>query len=400
MISVPDMGGNMESDHTTHSPKLHINASYFRALVESAPDAIVITDTEGRIVLVNAQTEVMFGYRREDLEGKLVEVLVPQRYRSRHPDLRLGFTAAPLTRPMGAGVELFAQRKNGSEFPVLISLSPIRSEEGLSIFSAIRDITQQRKAEHSIRELNALLARQNKELKAVNQELEAFSYSVSHDLRAPLRAIDGFSRILLQEQAENMDEVGRDQLDRVRHATQHMGRLIDDLLKLARVARSELQMQEVDLSALANEVFDTQLQMAQQMTPERKLVFTCAPGLKVRGDAKLLRIALDNLIGNAMKFTGTRAEARIEFGMREEATGPDLAPDSGPVFFISDNGVGFNMEYADKLFGAFQRLHDTNEFPGTGIGLATVQRIIHKHGGRIWAQAAVDAGACFYFTLA
>lgn len=390
----------METNHTTHTPKLHpklqLTASYFRALVESAPDAIVITDTAGRIVLINAQTEAMFGYRREELEGQPVEVLVPERYRSRHPGLRLDFTAAPLTRPMGAGLELFAQRKDGSEFPVLISLSPIRSEEGLSIFSAIRDITQQRQAEHSIRELNALLARQNAELKAVNQELEAFSYSVSHDLRAPLRAIDGFSRILLQEQAENMDEAGRNLLDRVRRATQHMGRLIDDLLKLARVARSELQMQEVDLSALANEVFDTQLQMvqqmAQQLTPERNLAFTCAPGLKVRGDAKLLRIALDNLIGNAMKFTGTRTDARIEFGMREE--------DTGPVFFIIDNGVGFNMDYADKLFGAFQRLHDTNEFPGTGIGLATVQRIIHKHGGRIWAKAAVDAGASFYFTLA
>ncbi len=378
----------MKRDHASSVQKPRPSEMYFQALVESAPDAIVITDPTGRIVLINAQTEVLFGYRREELEGQPVEMLVPGRFRSEHPDLRRGFTSAPVTRPMGAGLDLYAQRKDGSEFPVQISLSPIRSEEGLSIFSAIRDITQQRKTEQRIRELNARLASQNAELQAVNQELEAFSYSVSHDLRAPLRAIDGFSRILLDEQAEALDAAGRNLLERVRRASQHMGRLIDDLLKLARVTRSDFQMQDVDLSALAAEVAEAQ----RQQMPEHAVEFSCAPGLHAHGDAKLLRIAFDNLLGNAWKFTGGRSAARVEFGMHEEA--------GEKVYFVADNGAGFDMAFADKLFGAFQRLHDTGEFPGTGIGLATVQRVIHKHGGHIWAQAAVDTGASFFFTLA
>jgi PAS domain S-box-containing protein len=373
------------STHTLGNPQ--VGEVDFRELVESAPDAIVISDPEGCIVLTNAQTEMLFGYRREELVGRQVEILVPERYRAEHPSLRLGYVSAPHTRPMGAGLLLFARRKDGSEFPVEISLSPIRSEGSLRIFSAIRDITQQHEAEQNIRDLNARLARQNAELHAVNQELEAFSYSVSHDLRAPLRAIDGFSRILMDEHGAALDANANALLGRVRRAAQNMGRLIDDLLKLSRVTRTDLQIQDVDLSALANEVAEAQRQLA----PERVVTFFCAPGLAVRGDAKLLHIALDNLIGNAWKFTGARGAAHIEFGMREE--------EGRTVYFVSDNGAGFDMAYADKLFGAFQRLHDSNEFPGTGIGLATVQRIIHKHGGRIWANAAVDQGACFQFTL-
>jgi PAS domain S-box-containing protein len=366
----------------------HTNEAHFRALVESAPDAIVICDPQGRIELINAQTEALFGYRREELEGQTLEMLVPERFRHQHVGLRQGYAAAPQTRPMGAGQALYARRKDGSEFPVQISLSPIRSTAGLSLFSAIRDISSQLAAEQSIRDLNERLARQNAELKAVNQELEAFSYSVSHDLRAPLRAIDGFSRILVDEHGGLLDAGANDLLHRVRRATQQMGRLIDDLLKLSRVTRSDLQLQEVNLSTLAGEVMEGLRQQDQARTVD----FTCAPDLAVRGDAKLLRIALDNLIGNAWKFTGRRDEARIEFAVRDD--------DGGPVYCVADNGAGFDMAYSDKLFGAFQRLHDVGEFPGTGIGLATVQRIIHKHGGHIWAKAAVEAGATFCFTLA
>lgn len=378
----------MERNQYAAPQKSQPSELFLRALVESAPDGIVISDPEGRIVLVNAQTETLFGYRRGELEGLPVETLVPERFRTRHPGLRQGFTAAPQVRPMGAGLELYGQRKDGSEFPVQMSLSPIQTEDGLSIFSAIRDITQQREAEHRIRELNHRLSGQNAELQGVNQELEAFSYSVSHDLRAPLRAIDGFCQILLLDHAESLDPAGRNLLERVRRASQHMGRLIDDMLKLARVTRADLQLQDVDLSELAIEVAD----MQRQQAPDRQVSFRCAPGLMVRGDAKLLRIAFDNLLGNAWKFTGERNEAQIEFGMRDE--------NGENIYYVTDNGAGFDMAYADKLFGAFQRLHDTQEFPGTGIGLATVQRIIHKHGGRIWAQAAVDAGASFFFTLA
>jgi len=361
--------------------------SSFRVLVESAPDGIVIADPQGLVVLVNAQTEALFGYSRDELLGQPVEMLVPHRVRDRHAELRNGYADAPRVRTMGDGQELYGRRKDGSEFPVSISLSPIRSGPDLLVFADVRDISAQREAEHRIQELNTLLDRQNTELKAINQELEAFSYSVSHDLRAPLRAIDGFSRILVRENGSQLDAQGHDRLARVRRAAQHMGDLIDDLLKLARVTRAELQVAEVNLSDLAAEICDG----LQRQEPVRSARMTIAPGMLARGDAKLLHIALDNLFGNAWKFTGLRDTAEIEFG-RERS-------EDGLTYFLRDNGAGFDMAYADKLFGAFQRLHDTAEYPGTGIGLATVQRIIHKHGGHIRAQGAVDQGATFFFTL-
>jgi PAS domain S-box-containing protein len=367
---------------------LQESGTRFRRLVESAPDGVVIADTEGRIVLANAQTEALFGYSRDEIVGNPVEMLIPERYRQGHVGMRKGYTAHPRTRPMGEGLELYGRRKDGSEFPVSISLSPIQTGPEMHIFGDIRDITFQRQAQERIQELNDSLARHNTELKVINQELEAFSYSVSHDLRSPLRAIDGFSRILIGEHAGQLDEKGRDRLERVRQAAQHMGALIDDLLKLSRVTRADLQFQDLDLSALAAEAADA----LQKQEPARNVQVSVASGLKATGDPKLLRIALDNLLGNAWKFTGLQEEARIEFGMGMQ--------NGESVYYVRDNGAGFDMAYADKLFGAFQRLHDTGEFPGTGIGLATVQRIIHKHGGRIWAEGTVGQGATFYFTLA
>ncbi|HNA83423.1 MAG TPA: PAS domain S-box protein [Thiobacillaceae bacterium] len=375
---------NTLADHSQQAPFLADGDDRYRALLESAPDAVVIADTHGRVVLVNAQTESLFGFGRHELLGMPVEMLLPERFRADHAGLRQGYAARPVTRPMGAGLDLYARRRDGGEFPVSISLSPIRVGELTYVYAAIRDITAQRVAERRIRELNDSLARQNNDLKAVNQELEAFSYSVSHDLRAPLRAIDGFSQILLKEHAGQLDEKGLDRLGRVRRGAQRMGELIDDLLKLSRVSRAELKVQRVDLGGLATEVVEA----LRKQEPERSVTLDIAPNLDAEADPKLLRIALDNLLGNAWKFTARRQAARIEVG-RENAT----------TFFVRDNGAGFDMAYADKLFGAFQRLHDATEFPGTGIGLATVQRVIHKHGGRIWAESAPEAGATFRFTL-
>jgi light-regulated signal transduction histidine kinase (bacteriophytochrome) len=312
---------------------------------------------------------------------------LPERFRAPHVGMRQDYAANPRTRPMGAGLDLAGRRKDGSEFPVSISLSPFRVGSERYVFSDIRDISEQRESQKRIQELNDSLAHHNAELKVINQELEAFSYSVSHDLRAPLRAIDGFSQILLKENAGQLDDKGLDRLSRVRRAAQHMGSLIDDLLKLSRVTRAELQFQPVNLSDLAAEAVEA----LRKLDPERAVAVDIAPNLYTRGDPKLLRIALDNLLGNAWKFTGKRDDARIDLGVE--------AGETGPVYFARDNGAGFDMAYADKLFGAFQRLHDTGEFPGTGIGLATVQRIVHKHGGRIWAESAVDRGATFHFTL-
>ena len=240
---------------------------------------------------------------------------------------------------------------------------------------------------HELQERNDALRRNAAELLAANTELDAFAYSVSHDLRAPLRSIDGFSQILLEDYSGTLDAAGRESLQRVRAASQRMGTLIDDLLKLARVTRVEIRTEDVDLSGMAGEIA-AELQRA---TPERLVEFAIAPGLSARGDARLLRVALDNLLRNSWKYTAKQAQPRIEFA--------SIAANGERAFMVRDNGAGFDMQYADKLFGVFQRLHSPAEFEGTGVGLATVRRIITRHGGRIWAEGVVDRGATFYFTL-
>lgn len=249
-----------------------------------------------------------------------------------------------------------------------------------------------RKALAEIGRLNAELERRVAErtalLEATNKELEAFSYSVSHDLRAPLRGMDGFSRALLEDYADKLDATGRDYLERLRAGSQRMAQLIDDMLELSRITRSELRRETVDLSAMAREIAEE----LRKSRPDRRVEFVVAPGIVVDGDPKLLRLLLGNLLGNAWKFTGKHETARIEFGRQEQ--------EGGTVFFVRDNGAGFDPAYAGKLFGAFQRLHSAAEFEGTGVGLATVQRIVHRHGGRIWAEGEVEKGAAFFFTLA
>ncbi|MBI5873081.1 MAG: Cache 3/Cache 2 fusion domain-containing protein [Candidatus Omnitrophica bacterium] len=251
----------------------------------------------------------------------------------------------------------------------------------------LRYISVRRAAEEKMRRLNAELARRVIQLKDLNKELEAFSYSVSHDLRAPLRSIDGFSRIILEENKDNLDERGKDHFQRIRVASGHMTKLIEDLLLLARVSRCEMHFDKVDLSGLAQKIADD----LSARHPQRDVEFSIARGIFVRGDKMLLEQALINLLENSWKFTSKHARAKIEFGLFKE-NGED-------VYFVRDDGAGFDMRYAGKLFGAFQRLHSDGEFPGTGVGLSMVQRIIHRHGGRIWADASVEKGATFYFTL-
>jgi hypothetical protein len=226
------------------------------------------------------------------------------------------------------------------------------------------------------------------ELEAANRELEAFSHSVSHDLRAPLRAIDGFSQYLLEAAATGLDDQGRHYLDRIRGATRRMGQLIEDLLELSRVVQAEMRREDVNLSAIAGEIAEE----LQRAAPERGVAMHIAAGVRADGDPRLLRIALENLFANAWKYTSKKPAALIEFGASAGAEGRI-------VYYVKDNGAGFDMSHAGRLFGAFQRMHSEAEFPGTGIGLATVQRIIHRHGGRIWADGKVGEGATFRFTL-
>ncbi len=243
-----------------------------------------------------------------------------------------------------------------------------------------REITVRKRAEEG-------LLKSNTELAAVNDELETFSYSVSHDLRTPLRGIDGFSQALLEDYPDKLDEQGKHYLSRVRAASQHMGQLIDDLLNLSRLTRGDMNHEAVNLTTLAQTIADN----FKETQPERQVEFVIHKGLVASGDVRLIRALLENLFGNAWKFTGKHPSARIEFGVTQV--------EGKEAFFVRDDGIGFDMTYADKLFGAFQRLHAPSEFPGTGIGLATVKRIINRHGGSIWAEGAVDQGATFYFSL-
>jgi PAS domain S-box-containing protein len=260
-----------------------------------------------------------------------------------------------------------------------------------SIANILAAAIERKRADDEIRafndELEGMVAARTAELTASNRELEAFSYSISHDLRTPLRAIDGFSQALLEEAHDKLTDRERDYFHRIRAASQKMGQLIDDLLNLSRTARREMRQEPVDLSAQARLMSEA----LQEQTPERKAEIFVQPGLVVRGDSQLLQSALQNLLSNAWKFTANKDVTRIEFGAMER--------DGDTIYFVRDNGAGFDMAYAGKLFGAFQRLHDAHEFPGTGIGLATVQRIVHRHGGRIWAEGEPGKGAAFYFTL-
>ena len=616
----------------------------FQRFMETAPDAMVIVNEVGEIIFVNAQTERLFGYKRSEVLHKGVEMLLPQRFRGKHSGYRREFLSDPRVRTMGAGLELFAVRKDGTEFPVEISLNPLVEGDELLVSSAIRDITARKQTieelrqseeklrllvsgvkdyailmldatgrittwndgaerikgyraeeiigehfsrfytpdaiaegipwrelktatekgrfedegwrvrkdgslfwanviitalfdktgqlrgfgkvtrditeprrisealktseerlqaavdaaqlgvwdlniardttfrslrhdqiwgfeslqpewgveiatshvvpedreafrsslaealktnefslecrihhagDHSIRWISAQgrvrrdsegkparmmgviaditnrmrseheierqrqeLNRSNAGLVALNSELESFSYSVSHDLRAPLRTIDGFSHALLEDCADRLGDEGKTHLKRIRAAAQRMGFLIDDLLNLSRLSRTEMHTCDIDISALTELVAGD----LRKANPERKVELRIEAGLKAVVDPGLLRVALENLLSNAWKFTSRRAIAHIEFGQS--------AGGRPPVYFVRDDGAGFNPDYADRLFGAFQRLHAMTEFDGTGIGLATVQRIVHRHGGRIWAESSVDRGATFYFTLA
>jgi PAS domain S-box-containing protein len=288
--------------------------------------------------------------------------------------------------------EWYYKRKNGEVFPVAMSLTVIGMEDGEPVTHVIwQDISDRKLAEEELfnyrQHLEELVEDRTNELTAVNKELEAFSFSVSHDLRAPLRSIDGFSQALLEDYSTTLDTEGLDYLERIRAAAQRMGHLIDALLELSRVTRRELKRQSVDLSALAEEVMHD----LQQIEPERKVDCSIQGGMQARGDKQLLHIVLANLLGNAWKYTGKQTEAQIKFGCKTE--------NDETVYFVEDNGAGFNMAYAKKLFGAFQRMHRSDEFPGTGVGLATVSRIINKHGGRIWAQSEPGKGSTFFFTL-
>ena len=367
-------------------------AHLLQEVLNGASDAIISLDYKQRILLFNKQAEVLFGYPLEEVIGKPLNLLMPKRFREAHAvHVKRFATWKTQRRLMSERPDLVGLRKNGEEFPVEIMISKTKVK-GVGIFTAIiRDITERVRTENQLKEyrehLQVLVEERTLQLEAVNIELESFSYSVSHDLRAPLRGIDGFSKVLLEDFADRLGSDGQGYLNRIRAASQRMAKLIDDLLNLSSMTRAELHTEPVDLSQLVRDIADD----LQRSEPGRRVSFRIAEGLIVNGDKVLLRVALDNLLGNAWKFTGERSQAKIEFGVTQK--------DGKSVYFVKDDGDGFDMAYANKLFVAFQRLHRATEFEGTGIGLATVKRIIHRHGGRIWAEGEKGKGATFYFVL-
>ncbi|MGA8259909.1 MAG: PAS domain S-box protein [Arenicellales bacterium] len=363
-----------------------------RTILESALHSFVIMDQEGRIAEFNGAAERTFGYSRNDVVGKeLASLMVPPALRDRHRRGLERYLETGETRVLGRRTEMTGMKADGGEFPIELGITRIETA-GAPLFAAfIADITERKRAEEEIRALAAELEMRVKErtteLELANKELESFCHSVSHDLRGPLRAIDGFSEALVEDMPSDLPEQASHYLGRIRAATQRMGQLIDDLLDLSKVSRAELTTTEVDLSGLAREIVEG----LREQDPEREVDVQIWDRMTVTGDARLLRVALENLIANAWKFTVKTGSARIEVGRMRDG--------DRSVYFVRDNGAGFDMRYADKLFGAFQRLHRTDEFPGTGVGLATVQRVVHRHGGRVWADAEPDKGAVFYFSL-
>ncbi|MDH5501144.1 MAG: PAS domain S-box protein [Gammaproteobacteria bacterium] len=346
-------------------------------IIDQTHDSIATTDLDGQVISWNGGAEQLFGFSAEEAIGKHFSFVFP--------DGRVGFVVdevvATLKDHGRRDTEVQMQRADSTVFPAHLSLSLLNDEHEIpiGIIAYSMDLTELKRREA---ELGLMTSR----LQVSNRELESFAYSVSHDLRAPLRAIDGFSLALIEDYTDKLDSTGRDYLNRVRGAAQRMGDLIDGMLELSRVTRSELMKTTVDLGDVARAVVDE----LRAGDPARQVEFNIGDGMVVQGDGRMLRILLDNLLGNAWKFSAREALPKITIAR---------LPGDAPIFYVNDNGVGFDLRYAEKLFGAFQRLHHVDDFSGTGIGLATARRIVHRHGGRIWADAIEGEGATFYFVL-
>ena len=360
----------------------------YRQLFELESDAIFLIDNEtGRILEANSAASELYGYSHDELLTKKNSDL------SAEPEdtQRVTQTTPPAADQIVAVPLRFHRKKDGTVFAVEIT-GRFFMRQGQSVhIAAIRNVTERRQAEEEIRQLNAELEQRvverTAQLAAANKELEAFSYSVSHDLRGPLRAIDGYTGILAEDYEPALDAEGKQMCARIRYQTQRMGQLIDDLLAFSRLSRAEMYMSIINMEMLVSSVFD------ELVTPERQehIDFRLNPLPPAPGDPALIRQVWINLLSNAAKFSANRERAVIEVSGREEA--------GEFIYSVRDNGAGFDMRYADKLFGVFQRLHSEKEFEGTGVGLAIIQRIIHRHGGRIWAESEVAQGATFFFTL-
>ncbi|WP_455211216.1 sensor histidine kinase [Kaarinaea lacus] len=370
-------------EHIAHSE------SELRNIIDNLQDTYYRTDLQGRILRSSKSVYNLLGFKEEELIGnKLADLYVDPQGRDKFLQLM------QQNNGVVKNFEAALRRKDGSHVWVSTNAHYYFDKDGIiqGVEGTTRDISDITHARHELEKhqlhLEELISERTLDLEAANRELESFSYSVSHDLRAPLRTIDGFSQILLEDYSPVLDDVSKDYLQRVRSGAQRMGQLIDDLLKLSRVSGKGLNKEMIDLSQIAQEIADGLC----QSNPERKTDITIEPDLTCFGDKGLIRVVLENLFSNAWKYTQYKKEpTQIEFGQQNL--------DGTLVFYIKDNGAGFDMNYSNKLFGAFQRLHPATDFEGSGIGLATVNRIIQRHGGKVWAEGEPDKGATFYFSL-
>jgi PAS domain S-box-containing protein len=373
---------------------LRLSEERSRSIIESAYDAFVSIDVDGRITDWNLQAESIFGWPRSEVLGRFLhETIIPPQFRERH------LRGIEHLKKTGEGpvlnktIELLGLRRNGDQFPAELVIWPMEMEDETTYHAFVRDITGRKEADERFRSLNEELKQRADLLEVANKELEAFSYSVSHDLRAPLRHIHGFVELLQKAPVLQADESAKRQMGIVARAAQDMGMLIDDLLAFSRTGRAEMHPVSINMREMIDQIIrDRELEIKG-----RRITWKIGPLKIIAGDPSLLRLVWINLLDNALKYTRRREEALIEIGEMPAAQ-PEAA-EREAVFYVRDNGVGFDMQYAAKLFGVFQRLHRAADFEGTGIGLANVQRIIHRHGGRVWADARIDAGATFYFSL-
>jgi PAS domain S-box-containing protein len=360
--------------------------SHFDYLVKYANDSILLFDEQNRLVQINDRALEYYGYKREEILGSYLDYLIA-------PDSLAPFKDN-LNKILEKGsitIESVHKRKDRTEFPVETCARILKIDDKTYLQMVSRDLTERKTKEEEIRKLSASIdervAERTTQLENANKELEYFAYSVSHDLRAPLRGIDGWSQALVEDYKDKIDDKGFQIINRIRSETQRMGQMIEDLLKFSRETRSELIVQDLDMTSMVQ----TTASRLQQSNPSRQVQFVIQPGMKAKGDFHLLEIAFMNLLDNAIKFTSKCPQPLILVG--------EIHKNDKRAFFVRDNGAGFDMAYNKKLFKVFQRLHKASDYPGTGVGLATVQRIITRHGGQIWAEAQVNEGATFYFTL-